>query len=54
MLRHLAILPRVKIGPLGFGANPMSEEFGARVFETGPAATVTASVPAPPCCATSP
>ncbi|SDJ79889.1 alpha/beta hydrolase [Nonomuraea jiangxiensis] len=29
-------VPKVKIGPFGFGADPMSGAFGARVFETGP------------------
>ncbi|TMR11812.1 hypothetical protein ETD86_34625 [Nonomuraea turkmeniaca] len=32
----IRFVPKTKIGPLGFGADPMSPGFGARVFEAGP------------------
>ncbi|MFC5832199.1 alpha/beta hydrolase [Nonomuraea insulae] len=32
----IRLVPKIKIGPLGFGVDPMSGPYGARVFEVGP------------------
>ncbi|MGP3960443.1 alpha/beta hydrolase [Nonomuraea sp. 3N208] len=32
----IRFVPKTKIGPLGFGTDPMSPGFGARVFDVGP------------------
>ncbi|MEO3801343.1 alpha/beta hydrolase [Nonomuraea sp. B1E8] len=32
----IRFVPKTKFGPLGFGTDPMSAAFGARVFEAGP------------------
>jgi hypothetical protein len=32
----IRFVPKVKLGPLGFGADPLSPGYGARVFEVGP------------------
>jgi hypothetical protein len=29
-------VPKITLGPFGFGGDPMSPSFGARIFEVGP------------------
>jgi hypothetical protein len=32
----IRFVPKVKVGPLGSGADPMDPDYGARIFEVGP------------------
>jgi hypothetical protein len=32
----IRFVPKVKVGPLGLGTDPMDPDYGARIFEVGP------------------